>query len=66
MRLADALGEGGHNAEAIQALSRLREADPEDAEINLHLARLAGKDGDVDSAVHYYENALYGRWTGGR
>ncbi len=66
MRLADALGDGGHNAEAMQALSRLRESDPEDAEINLHLARLAGKDGDVDSAVHYYENALYGRWTGGQ
>ena len=66
MRLADALGEGGHNAEAMQALSRLRESDPEDAEINLHLARLAGKDGDVDNAVHYYENALYGRWTGGQ
>ena len=66
MRLADALGDGGHNAEAMQALSRLRESDPEDAEINLHLARLAGKDGDVDNAVHYYENALYGRWTGGQ
>ena len=66
MRLADALGEGGHNAEAMQALGRLRESDPEDAEINLHLARLAGKDGDVTKAVHYYENALYGRWTGGQ
>ena len=66
MRLADALGDGGHNAEAMQALSRLRESDPEDAEINLHLARLAGKDGSVDDAVHYYENALYGRWTGGQ
>jgi tetratricopeptide (TPR) repeat protein len=66
MRLADALGEGGHNAEARQALSRLRESDPEDAAVNLHLARLASKDVDVADAVRYYENALYGRWAGGQ
>jgi predicted Zn-dependent protease len=66
IRLADALADGGHNAEAMQALSRLRESDPEDAGINLHLARLAAKDNNVSDAVHYYENALYGRWTGGQ
>jgi len=66
IRLADALADAGHNTEAIEALSRLRESDPEDASLNLHLARLAAKDNDVSDAIHYYENALYGRWTGGQ
>jgi tetratricopeptide (TPR) repeat protein len=62
--LANALAAGNHNAEAQQTLLRLREADPEDADINSRLARLAAKRGEVDDAVHYYQNALYGRWAG--
>ena len=42
---------------------RLRELDPEDAQINLVLARLT-KQRDLPQAVRYYENAIYGRWTG--
>jgi len=62
--LANALAAAGHNEEASQALLRLRESSPENAEINLYLARLAGKRGDVPEAVRYYHNALYGLWTG--
>ena len=62
--LADALAKGNHNTEAQQLLLRLRESDPENAEINIYLARLALKRGEIRDAVHYYQNALYGRWSG--
>lgn len=62
--LADALGAANHDVEAEQIVLRLRELDPEDAQINLVLARLASKQGDLPQAVHFYENAIYGRWTG--
>ena len=64
LALANALAAGNHDAEAQQTLLRLREANPEDAEINSQLARLAAKRGEADDAVHYYQNALYGRWAG--
>jgi predicted Zn-dependent protease len=64
LALANALAAGNHTAEAQQALLRLRESDPENAEINLYLARLAAKRSDIHEALHYYQNALYGRWTG--
>jgi tetratricopeptide (TPR) repeat protein len=66
MALANALALAGHNPEARQILLNLREATPEDAEINLQLARLAAKRGDIEEAVRYYRNALYGLWTGTR
>ena len=62
--MANALAAGDHDAEAEQTLLRLRESDPENAGINLQLAQLAAKRGDVPDAVRYYQNALYGRWTG--
>ena len=62
--LADALAAGNHDEEAEQTVLRLRELDPENAEINLDLARLASKRGDPAEAVHSYENAIYGLWTG--
>lgn len=43
LALADALAAGNHNLEAQEALLRLRESDPTNAEINLHLATLAAK-----------------------
>jgi len=63
LALANALAAGNHDAEAEQTLLRLRESDPEDAEINLQLARLAARREEVEDAVHYYRNALYGRWN---
>ena len=64
LALADALTAGNHDAEAQQSLLRLRESDPDNAEINIYLARLASKRGETSDAVRYYQNALYGRWTG--
>lgn len=64
LALANALAAANHDAEAQQLLHQLREPDPENAEINIYLARLAAKRGEVDEAVRYYQNALYGRWTG--
>jgi tetratricopeptide (TPR) repeat protein len=66
LALANALIAGNHLSEAQQALLRLRESDPENAEINLSLARLSAKRDLIDDAVHYYRNALYGRWNGGQ
>jgi tetratricopeptide (TPR) repeat protein len=64
LALAGALAAGNHDAEARQLLLRLREQDPESAEINIDLARLAAKDDSVQEAIRFYQNALYGRWTG--
>ncbi len=64
MALADALAAGNKNIAAEDALHRLRESDPTNAEINLHLARLAVKTGKVRDAVLYYHSALDGLWAG--
>lgn len=64
LTLADALATASHDAEAEQLLRRLRESDPENAEINTDLARLLAKHGEISDAVRYYQNALYGRWAG--
>ncbi|MGC1298788.1 MAG: tetratricopeptide repeat protein [Alloacidobacterium sp.] len=64
LALADSLAAGNHNTQAKQALLRLRESDPTNAEVNLHLARLAVKTGNAPDAVIYYHGALDGLWTG--
>jgi tetratricopeptide (TPR) repeat protein len=64
LALARGLASGNRDAEARQLLLQLRESDPENAEVNIYLARLAATQGSVQEAAHYYENALYGRWTG--
>lgn len=66
LALASALQFANHNDEARQALLHIREVAPENAEINLSLARLAAKRQDVTEALRYYHNALYGLWTGSR
>jgi tetratricopeptide (TPR) repeat protein len=64
LALATALQFANHNDEARQALLHIREVAPENAEINLSLARLDAKRQDVTQASRYYHNALYGLWTG--
>ncbi len=66
LALADALAAGRHNVEAGQLLLQLRDSDPENSDINTLLARLASQSGEIPEAVHYYRNALYGRWNGTR
>jgi len=64
LALANTLAVAGHNLEARQTLLRMRESNPENAEINIYLARLEAKAGELAQAESYYHNALYGRWTG--
>ena len=66
LALASALESANHNDEARQALLHIREIAPENAEINLSLARLAAKRRDLTEALRYYHNALYGLWNGSR
>ena len=60
LALVRALRGANQDEEAWQILLRLREQEPEDAEINARLARLAVRRGDPDLGVRYYNHALYG------
>jgi tetratricopeptide (TPR) repeat protein len=57
--LADALARSGRSNEARLALLAMREAAPDDAAVNLQLARLAAAQDDVTEAVRFYQSALY-------
>jgi len=64
LQWATALAADRQDAAAIQVLSRMREAAPEDPEVNVQLARLAVRNDDLEDAVRHYENAVYGKWSG--
>lgn len=64
LRLAESLAAVGRTAEAEAYLLNLWERTPGDGTINLHLARLAAKDGRIDAAHRYFHNAVYGVWDG--
>ncbi len=59
LALAEALGRSGNREPAARALLGLRELSPEDADINLALARLARAGGNGAEAVRYYQHAIY-------
>jgi tetratricopeptide (TPR) repeat protein len=63
LALAQALVSTNQVESARLALIALRDSAPEDAEINLELARLDARRQDVTSAVRYYRNALYAPWS---
>jgi tetratricopeptide (TPR) repeat protein len=62
LALARALARNRDDDAARGVLSTLRESEPEDAEINLELARLAARRDDVTEALRFYHNALYAPW----
>src|SRR5262249_55950980 len=62
LTLAGALSHKGDTEAARAALLTLREASPEDAEVNLALARLASQRQDVTEALRFYHNTLYAPW----
>ena len=62
LALANALERNRDTEAARAALLNLREASPEDAEVNLALARLAAERQDVTEALRFYHNALYAPW----
>lgn len=62
LALADALAASRLDDEAQRVLLALREAQPEDPETNLRLARLEARGSDADATRRYYQNALAGLW----
>jgi Tfp pilus assembly protein PilF len=62
LSLARAFASHRDNAAARSLLLSLRDSTPEDAEINLELARLAVRDGDIDAARRFYHSAIYAPW----
>ena len=62
LALARALAYTHQYEAARSALLALRESAPEDAEVNLQLARLAADRQDVTEALRYYHNTLYAPW----
>jgi tetratricopeptide (TPR) repeat protein len=62
MALAKALERKGETEAARAALLTLREASPEDADVNLALARLAVQRQDVTEALRFFHNTLYAPW----
>jgi tetratricopeptide (TPR) repeat protein len=66
LALARALARSHDPEAARRVLLTLRESEPEDAEVNLELARLAVHRGDLTEAVRFYHNALYAPWPAER
>lgn len=64
--LARALAQHRDDDEARAVLLTLRESSPDDAEINLDIARLAARRQDVTEASRFYHNALYAPWPAER
>jgi len=62
LALAGELAAGGQLDEAYRVLEALREADPEDPDANLQLARLEAQRSNVDVSRRYYQSALAGIW----
>jgi tetratricopeptide (TPR) repeat protein len=63
LALAHALALEHDDEAARSVLLNLREAAPEDPDINLPLARLAATRQDVTEALRFYHNALYAPWS---
>jgi predicted Zn-dependent protease len=64
LRLAEALIAAGRAPEAQAHLEELWARTPSSGIVNLELARLVAERGDVNDAVRYYNNAIYGLWGG--
>lgn len=62
LNLAEALIGEGHTGQAFAYLINLWEREPENGIVNLELARIAARRGEIDNAVRYYHNAVYAVW----
>jgi tetratricopeptide (TPR) repeat protein len=63
LSLGRALRDTGRLDEAESYLLSLWQHSPEDATINLALARVAARRGSLDDTIRYYHNAMYGVWN---
>lgn len=64
LALAAALAADQQDDAARQVLLSVRESMPEDPDVNVRLARLLARTDNVSGATRYYQNALYGVWSG--
>jgi len=62
LALAEALMANRQDSDARQVLIALREAEPEDPETNVQLARLEARGPDANATRRYYQSALAGLW----
>ena len=66
MALARVLPAAHKDEAARRTLLALRELTPQDPEINVELARLEARTGNLESAIGYDQTALYGAWPAAR
>jgi tetratricopeptide (TPR) repeat protein len=64
LALAAALAADRQDDAARQVLLGVRELTPEDPAVNIQLARLEARHDDLIGTVRYYQNAVYGSWSG--
>jgi len=60
--LAQTLTALGRTDEAFTYLMPLHEQQPESGVVNLELARIYAKKGEIATAIRYYHNSLYALW----
>ncbi len=60
--LAEALASAGHTQEAVSYFNTLWETEPGSGIVNLELARLAERQGNLDQTLDYYHRAISGTW----
>lgn len=63
-KLAEALIGENRTSEAYAYLASLWDDQPENGLVNLELARIEAARGQTNSAIRYYQNAIYGVWPG--
>ncbi len=63
LSLARALRDTGRTTESESYLVSLWERNPQNAAVNLALGRLAARQAQLDKAIQYYHNAIYGVWN---
>ncbi len=62
LHLAEALLADGRFTEARSYLANLWDRAPGSGQVNLDLARVSMKIGDVDQAIRYFHGAIFGGW----
>ncbi|MBA3912572.1 MAG: tetratricopeptide repeat protein [Acidobacteriales bacterium] len=62
LNLAETLADANLYEQARTYLLNLWERAPQNAEVNLQLARVSRREGKTQEAIRYYHNAIYGIW----